>query len=225
MYRMATELDQKDPHADKRSRYLWKVSGWTLCGCVTACGGGLPVSIVLHLSLATHIHTVALCLLNGVHAMESQGKRRLGEYLQQQQHHQHRSGAADADGDEDMQQATGRGKRSRRRRNRRGGDAGDEEMADANEQQQALQQQQQQQHSAAVHGDAAAPVDAAALRPSAADDLAWDEVPQEDGDGLTGQQCADEDDTHEYYGDAGGADDVADAGEGVGDAAATQGDD
>jgi hypothetical protein len=25
MYRMATDLDQKDPHAEKRSRYLWKV--------------------------------------------------------------------------------------------------------------------------------------------------------------------------------------------------------
>jgi hypothetical protein len=27
MYRMATDLDQKDPHAEKRSRYLWKVRG------------------------------------------------------------------------------------------------------------------------------------------------------------------------------------------------------
>lgn len=26
MYRMATDLDQKDPHAEKRSRFLWQVS-------------------------------------------------------------------------------------------------------------------------------------------------------------------------------------------------------
>lgn len=29
MYRMATDLDQKDPHAEKRSRFLWKVRSQT----------------------------------------------------------------------------------------------------------------------------------------------------------------------------------------------------
>jgi hypothetical protein len=41
LYRMATVLDEKDPHADKRSRYLWKpqvrVACRVVCVCVCVC--------------------------------------------------------------------------------------------------------------------------------------------------------------------------------------------
>jgi hypothetical protein len=55
MYRMATDLDQKDPHAEKRSRYLWKVRSATRHSCLhvrsVVCHSAIPQLLPSHCSL------------------------------------------------------------------------------------------------------------------------------------------------------------------------------